>query len=155
MRRPNGAGTVYKLKGNRRNPWAARKTVGWNGDGTPIYAFVGFYPTRKEALETLERFNMKPSDRGATFGECAEAVLEEISDTSSIAHMRNMKASTDRCKGLWKMKMDDVRLADMQPIVDAVSESVGGQTKVFLKKVFDYAVRREILPVERPQIVHI
>lgn len=153
MKRPNGSGTVYKLKGNRRKPWAARKTVGWNDDGNPIYAFVGFYETRKEALENLERFNTKPSDRRITFGECAESMLAESEGTFSEAHMRGMKASADRCKKLWKIKMDDVRLADMQPIVSAVSESVGRQTKTYLRKVFEYAVRHEILPVERPQVV--
>ena len=153
MKRPNGSGTVYKLKGNRRKPWVARKTIGWNDDGTPIYAFVGYYETRKEALENLERFNSKPSDRRTTFGECAEYALSELSETSSDAHMRGMKASADRCKRLWKMKMDDVRLADMQPIVSAVSESVGRLTKTFLMKTFEYAVRHEIIPVERPQVV--
>ena len=29
MRLPNGFGGVSKLHGNRRNPWLARKTVGW------------------------------------------------------------------------------------------------------------------------------
>ena len=154
MRRPNGSGTVFKLSGTRRNPWAARKTVGWKPNGQPIYAFVGYYPTRKEALEGLERFNVKPSDRRVTFGECATAVLEEVEGELSKSGMEQMRIAADRCKGLNKMKMDDVRLADLQPIVSSVSESVGKKTKTFLAKVFQYAVRHEILPVERPQIVH-
>jgi len=29
MKMPNGYGSVYKLSGNRRKPWAARVTDGW------------------------------------------------------------------------------------------------------------------------------
>lgn len=32
MRLPNGFGSVYKLSGNRRKPWVARKTTGWTFD---------------------------------------------------------------------------------------------------------------------------
>ena len=37
MKNPNGYGSVVKLSGNRRNPFAARKTKGWNDKGQPIY----------------------------------------------------------------------------------------------------------------------
>ncbi len=32
MKLANGVGTVYKLSGNRRNPYIVRKTVGWDID---------------------------------------------------------------------------------------------------------------------------
>ena len=32
MRLPNGYGSVYKLSGKRRKPWAARVTTGWTFD---------------------------------------------------------------------------------------------------------------------------
>ena len=32
MRLANGVGSVYKLSGNRRNPYIVRKTVGWDID---------------------------------------------------------------------------------------------------------------------------
>ena len=61
-RLPNGFGSVYKLSGNRRKPWAARKTVGWKDSGQPIYAFVGYYSSRTEALTALSDFNKDPYD---------------------------------------------------------------------------------------------
>ena len=57
MRLPNGYGSVYKLSGNRRKPWAARKTVGFNDKGQPIYIYVGYYKTRGEALQGLAEYN--------------------------------------------------------------------------------------------------
>ena len=32
MKLPNGFGSVFKLSGNRRNPYVARKTQGWEID---------------------------------------------------------------------------------------------------------------------------
>ena len=63
MRNPNGYGTVYKLKGRRRNPWAARVTVGKkvseSGRIYPNYQFIGYYRTRSEALDALAEYNVK------------------------------------------------------------------------------------------------
>ena len=61
MKLPNGYGSVYKLSGNRRKPWAARVTDGWVNDNKTKkskqkYKFIGFYETRKEALLALASF---------------------------------------------------------------------------------------------------
>ncbi len=58
MKLPNGAGSVYKLSGKRRNPWVARKTVGYTVvpetlKAYPDYKFIGYYPTKQEALTAL------------------------------------------------------------------------------------------------------
>ena len=52
MKLPNGFGTVYKLSGNRRNPYVAKKTKGWEidpktGKSKQLYTVVGYYPTPK------------------------------------------------------------------------------------------------------------
>ena len=53
MRLPNGYGSVFKLKGKRRRPWVARRTVGYNDRGQQIFEYVGYYETRAAALEAL------------------------------------------------------------------------------------------------------
>lgn len=70
MKLPNGFGTVYKLSGNRRNPYVAKKTKGWEidpktGKSKQLYTVVGYYPTRKEALTALAEFNANPYDVNA------------------------------------------------------------------------------------------
>ena len=70
MKLPNGFGTVYKLSGNRRNPYVAKKTKGWENDpktgkSKQLYTVVGYYPTRKEALTALAEFNANPYDVNA------------------------------------------------------------------------------------------
>ena len=65
MKLPNKYGSVYKLSGKRRKPWAVRKTVGWKQvpekmKSYPIYEFIGFYATRSEALQALAAYNEDP-----------------------------------------------------------------------------------------------
>lgn len=60
MKLPNGFGSVYKLSGNRRKPWIARKTTNLNKETRKQeYYTVGYYKTRAEALEALVEYNKK------------------------------------------------------------------------------------------------
>lgn len=57
MKLPNSYGSVYKLSGKRRNPWAARKTVGWSDDAYKRLGELQFrinclYPYIKETAVT-------------------------------------------------------------------------------------------------------
>ena len=69
MKLPNGFGSVYKLSGNRRNPYVAKKTKGWdideNREGKAAIYNSRYYPTRKEALTALAEFNANPYDVNA------------------------------------------------------------------------------------------
>lgn len=62
MKNPNGYGTVVKLSGNRRNPYAVRKTVGFNEKGYPIYKCIGYVSTKAEGLMLLAEYNRNPYD---------------------------------------------------------------------------------------------
>ena len=62
MRLPNGYGSVYKLSGNRRNPWIVRITMGFDDEGNQIRSTIGYYPTRQKALQVLAEFNDNPYD---------------------------------------------------------------------------------------------
>jgi len=62
MRNPNGYGSVVRLTGNRRNPYAVRKTVGWTEKKYPVYIHVGYTATREEGMILLAQYNNDPWD---------------------------------------------------------------------------------------------
>ena len=72
MKLPNGFGSVYKLSGRRRHPWVARKTVGWNEKGQPKYKYIGYYETKKEALQALSAVSEEEERETATLQEVHE-----------------------------------------------------------------------------------
>ena len=61
MRKPNGYGSVVKLSGKRRKPYAFRITDGWElnkkGIMSPKYKYLEYFETVREASEYQAAFN--------------------------------------------------------------------------------------------------
>jgi len=62
MKLPNGYGSVVKLSGQRRKPYAVRKSNGVDDRGYPIYNVIGYYETRELGLMALSEYNKNPYD---------------------------------------------------------------------------------------------
>ena len=67
MRLPNGYGSVKKLSGKRRRPWIVEKTICWEtnfktGKIKQKKQIIGYFATKKDALEALAAFNTNPYD---------------------------------------------------------------------------------------------
>jgi hypothetical protein len=63
MRRPNKSGSVIKLSGKRRRPYAVRIYVGMeevDGKAKLKYKYIDYFEKRKEALAFLEKYNQSP-----------------------------------------------------------------------------------------------
>ena len=59
MKLPNNFGSIIKLPGRRRKPWAVRKKI----DGH--YRYLGYFETYEKALTFLVEYNKDPSDHRA------------------------------------------------------------------------------------------
>ena len=161
MKLPNGYGSVYKLSGNRRKPWAVRKTVGWELNhktkrSKPVYRFVGYYETRKEALFALAQYNENPYEWEAstiTF----EDVYNKWSEThyDVIKYPSVYKAAYNLCSQIRKMKFVDIKLSHLQHIVD-----MSGKNKPTLRNLrnllslmWKYAVMHEIITPDKRELI--
>ena len=163
MRNPNGYGSIYKLSGKRRRPWAVRKTVGWDFNkntckAKPIYEFVGYYPTRSEAMQALANYNDSPYDisiRNMTF----EGVYEKWSDAHfeniSQSNINSYKAAYRLCESIKNMLFAEIRLDHLQKIVDTSGKNTPTlkKLKVMLGLMYDYAVIHDIVPTEKREKV--
>lgn len=159
MRNPNGYGSIYKLSGKRRKPWAVRKTVGWDFDKTkgkanPKYEFVGYYKTQKEAMLALANYNENPYDISAR-----TMTFENIYDKWSNIHFENIsqsningyKAAYVLCEPIKNMLFAEIRLDHLQKIVDTSGKNTPTlkKFKTMLGKMYDYAVINDIVPTEK------
>lgn len=153
MRRANGDGTVFRMKGNRRRPYVARKTAGKNEKGFQTYNWIGYYATRKEALAALENYNRKPYDTRAT--------LQDMYDEWSATDLPDLRQNSIQVyKSAWKhlepistMKMAEIRLVDLQAIVSPLGRSVGNSVKTLMSHLFGYAVQHEVITADRYALV--
>lgn len=155
MKLPNGYGSVHKLPGNRRNPWRARKTAGWDtnfetGTCRQKYITIGYFPTQKEALQALADYNANPYDISSntiTFSEVYEKWSEIHFQTIVPSARRTWKSAYNYCKPLYDMRMKDIRVQHLeQTIKDAtVGDNTKGRMKSLFNLMYKYALKHEIV----------
>ncbi len=166
MKLPNGFGSVYKLSGkNRRNPYVAKKTKGWEidpetGKTKQLYITVGYYPTRKDALNALADFNSNPYDVNAsktTFEDVYERWSDEHFPNVSDSNVAGYKAAWALCDKIAKMQFVDAKLDHLQMLVDGSGKNYPTlrKLKVLLGMMYKYAVIHEIIPKERNFVEYI
>jgi len=149
MKLPNGFGTVVKLSGNRRNPFVARKTTGWNEKGHPVYQAIGYYPTKEAGLIALGKFNESPWDvknEKITLEELFQLWLEKKAHKLSKGNVQCLKyAFSNHCKILNNVKYREIKSYHMQDVVDNCG--CGHSIQVQIKNVF-YHLDRFALELE-------
>ncbi len=130
MKNPNGYGTVVKLSGNRRKPFTARKTTGWNSKGHPIYLVIGYYATKEEGLIALAEYNKNPYDidtKNVTLKDLYEQWLEKIFPKLGKSLQGNLKSAWKYIQPLENLKYRDIRSYQMQDTIDNCGKSYSTQ----------------------------
>lgn len=158
MRFGNGFGSVYKLSGNRRNPWAARKTVGWKNNGQPEYFFVGYFRTRSEAFNALVAYNQNPVEKDVskmTFWEIYEKWSEEKFDRIGENTVKSYIQAVKVFEPIYGMRFADIKLSTLQGVVDTSGKSVAKLkiSKIVIGMMYEYAVIHEIIPPEKREFM--
>ena len=158
MRNPNGFGCPVKLSGNRRNPYGARKTIGFKDNGQPIYKFIGFYPTRKEAMIALGEYNSNPQnfvtvDKKLTptnkitlqrvYNEWSEEHFQNISDNTS----KQYKTAFNAISSIHDRPIESMTIKDYEDafVKTGKSKIILNQSKIVLKAMYIYAYRKEYI----------
>lgn len=157
MKLPNGYGTVYKLSGNRRNPYVARKTIGWKVDEKTkkkkqIYATIGYYKERTAALQALAEYNDNPYDlvmSNTTFTDIYNKwTKEEFDENTNKSTIRNYTSAYKRCTALYNMKMSDIRPYHLQSVLDSYTdmsyESVH-RIRVLFNKLYKWCIAHDCI----------
>lgn len=146
MKLPNGYGSVYRLHGNRRKPWAVRVTVSkdpWK------YKYLGYYETQEEGLTALALYNRDPYDldtASITFAEVYDKWSEEHYQKLSESIKRIYRAAYRACEPLYDMRFKDIRLSHLQQVIDTCGKNYPMLTKirVLLNQLFTYAMQNDI-----------
>lgn len=153
---PNGFGTVYKLSGNRTNPWVAAKTFGWeNNNDTQtskqLQRPIGYYPTEAEAIAALVAYNKNPYDietNTITFSSAYELWSDEYYPTlKNDSSARTYKAAFNHCSAIYDMRMRDLRVEHLEGVIRDCT--AGDSTKARIKSMFNmiyaYCMKHEIV----------
>ncbi|MCG5104587.1 hypothetical protein [Oceanobacillus alkalisoli] len=132
MKNPNGYGSVCKLSGKRRKPFAVIVTTGWNDEGKQRREYLGYYKSRKEAMVALADYNNNPYDLSAgklTFKEVYERLIKERFPKISKSNQLGYEMAFRRSEPLHDIKFNEVRKAHLQSVIDNCDKSWGTKKK--------------------------
>jgi integrase len=150
LRRAKGTGTVYKLSGRRRKPWAAAK------DGI----IIGYYETKAEGQDAISKFAGRtvPERLGAAFSDVYEEWKTEHFRDLTRKGVEGYENAYKQFATLHNRKMSELRTADFQSVIDSLialgrSRSTTGKAKALVMQMSRWAMREEIITTNFAQFV--
>lgn len=152
MRLPNGFGNVSKLTGNRRKPYRARVTAGWETDETgkrhQQFKTIGYYTTKEEGLLALCNYHQNPtkSVEKITFDEVYKRWSKIHYPKISKSNERGYTAAYEYCHVLHKLVFADIRCAHLQQVIDDSTKNypVLRRIKILFSQLYKYAMQNDI-----------
>lgn len=155
MKNPNGYGCITKLGGTRRKPYAVRITSGYDlrfKDGLPQSTqkrkYLGFYATKKEALQALADFHKHPDcpERSdITFAEVFEKWILEKCGEEKDAKFYSYSAAFRKLVGLHHKEMRKIKTADIErEFIGNYSSSTYNNMIIVISQAFEWCIKYDI-----------
>ena len=154
MKLPNGYGSVTKLSGKRRNPYMVRKTKGYRYDEesdkyVQEYVIIGYAKTKADGLRMLAEYNDNPYDEIAskmTFSDIYSEWSKQKFPTISHSNIVGYTASYKACVDIYNKKFKDIKLKDLQDVIDNCGKNYPTlkKIKVLFNQLYDFALKNDI-----------
>lgn len=170
MRRPNKSGSVYRLSGKRRRPYAVRIYKGVeivNGKAVNKYEYLGYFEKQKEALQFLEKYNMSPTTIAKQkedaskhqFSEIYELWIDELGRRSkplSNQTYSSYQAAYNNLKPLHNRVFENILVEDLEEVAlqnSSKSLSTISNIKTVLKGMYKTAIRHRYITDDISQLL--
>lgn len=122
---------------------------------------IGYYSTRREAMEALAEYNRNPYNleaRKATFAELYELWEKTGYDGLSRSTVTAHKSAYKHCRPLWDIPVSEIRSLHLQSVMDSIadkSDSTRQNVKTIMKIVFQYAAEHDIVTKDYSQYIRL
>ena len=146
---PNGAGSVFKLSGNRRKPYTAVMSIGYTDQGVLKRKYIGYYESYPEALHALEMFKEVPYDlenKNITIERLYE-ILKERKKSVSKRTLIGYRTAYNHLKPLHHAPFRNLRTHDYQKILNDMQTKYESkyQIKTLLNQIYKIAFELDII----------
>lgn len=163
MKRPNGTGTIVKLPGKRRKPYAIRisdgVTISQAGRVVQKRKYVEYFKTAREAQEYLDRYNgtedmtekvkMSSKKDNPTFATVYEELISYMEDRPkkmSDSFYKSLNSAYNNLSGLHKIKFKNIDYEILQKEIaknKSLSQSALNNIKNLLRKMYKQALKKK------------
>lgn len=124
-KRANGSGTIYKMQGNRTQPWAAMRNNMFLGS-SKTYAGAQKLLERTTDADITDRYNL-------TFSQIYDRWRPVHAREVTASQMECYLAAYKHCKDLYDRKFRHLRKSDFQAVIIRMEEA--GKSKSSCEKV--------------------
>lgn len=140
LKRANGTGTVYRLQGRRKRPWAAARNR----------VIIGYYEKKTDALEALNRLSGRDiTERyNMTFADVFEAWKQEHYRDIGQKGIESYNRAFAVFSSIHGKKFRSLKTADFQKVIDEhmhKSNSTVAKYKQLITQMSDWAMREELI----------
>ena len=163
MKRPNGTGTIVKLPGKRRKPYAIRisdgVTISQAGRVVQKRKYVEYFKTAREAQRYLDRYNgtedmtekvkMSSKKDNPTFATVYEELISYMEDRPkkmSDSFYKSLNSAYNNLSGLHKIKFKNIDYEILQKEIakkKSLSQSSFNNIKNLLRKMYKQALKKK------------
>lgn len=156
MRRGNGDGSIFKLSGKRRKPFAVRITTGWTNEGKQKYAYLGYYKTKTEAKKALTEYLVKPYNLESTKVSMMDIYYKwEEQHKLSEGTYKAYSGLWKRCTNLHKKAIKEVTLVDLENEMQDFTPAIKKVYRNLMKNLYKYACRHEFTDKNLAELIEI
>lgn len=149
---PNGTGTVYK----RGNKWTAQLRIKRHGVTTS--RTKGGFSTKAEAINCLPQ--LRAIESGGTKSRTVDEIFQMVQQTKKWLEITPDKRSHymtayRRMESIYDRDVSTLRYSELQNLVDGIEGAFYPKrdVKTILQKIVDLAVREEVCPSSKSDVV--
>lgn len=166
-RLPNGFGTIRKLSGHRRKPYACYPPVtDYKDNGTPVQnPAIGYFETWQKAYDALAFYNKNPYDLSnvtLTFAEVYEKYYQDKYENNkkrvySDASKYSTQSAFLNFSAIHNKSFKDLRTNDYQSIIDnsPLKHSSLELMQLLIKQMYKFALKVDLVEKDYGQFVKI
>lgn len=148
MKHENGFGSIVKLSGNRRKPFAVRITSGWK-DGKQIRKYLGYFKSEAEALVALAEYHKMGYDIDTskiTLNEVYERWIKRIENNVSDNVLTTHNMAKVRFGKLGDKQLSVIKADHLQDWMDGIDLKPGSKRRLksTMIQLYNYAIRNDL-----------
>lgn len=155
MKNPNGYGSVIKLAGNRRKPYAVRLTKGYKPNGTANYFYLGYFSNIKDAKQCLAAYNRNPYEaNNQTFAELWALFEEDVLKFAKDSMVHNRRIAFDHFAEVHDIPFNKIKAVQLQNCINKFdSPSVQSNMRSTYGALERYAMKHEIISQSKASLI--
>lgn len=150
MKLPSGLGGVVKNGGNRRRPYQARITIGYDDNGKQLYDTIGWFEKREDAITALIDNKRNPKDfskLAITFKDLYEKWNAIHFPTIGDSAVNGYKTAYNYCKELYEIPFIEITFGMLQDVIDNSGKdySIKYLIRSLFNMMYRFAKRKELV----------